>query len=311
MMQGVRSSRDPLVVAALGAALGGCTQGTPRATGGVSADHGAIEPSTVRDTPADNADPSTAGLERGVPAVSAAPLPAGLERGDPPEAQRARVELVREIETFERPWGEAAWDPRVLDALRRVPRHLFAPGLSMAAAYRDVPQPIGHDQTISQPTIVAVMSAALRLGGRERVLEIGTGSGYQAAVLSLLCGSVYSIELVEPLGLAAKDRLARLGYRNVQVRIGDGYRGWPEAAPFDRIIVTAAPPELPAELGRELRPGGILVAPVGKDAQMLVRYTKRPDGELEQERLGRVLFVPMVPGPSASPSPDARDGGLR
>jgi protein-L-isoaspartate(D-aspartate) O-methyltransferase len=230
-----------------------------------------------------------------------------LDRGDPPEAQQARAELVGQIETFERPWGDAVWDPRVLAAMRQVPRHLFAPGLSMAAAYRDTPQPIGHDQTISQPTIVALMSTALRLAGQERVLEIGTGSGYQAAVLSLLCGSVYSIEIVEPLGSAAQERLARLGYRNVHVRIGDGYRGWPEAAPFDRIMLTAAPADVPQALVDQLRPGGILVAPVGDDLQVLVRWTKTGAG-MEKERLGGVRFVPMVRGKA---TPDARDANAR
>ena len=290
-MQGVRSSIDLRVYAALGAALGGCTHGPTRCTG-KAAESRPLEP----------------GAPRGAQTASVGPSAAGSESGDPLAARQARAALVREIQTSERPWGDAAWDPRVLHALRRVPRHLFAPELTIEAAYRDTAQPIGHDQTISQPTVVAVMSTALRLGGQDRVLEIGTGSGYQAAVLSLLCDSVYSIELVEPLGLAAKARLERLGYGNVQVRIGDGYRGWPEAAPFDRIIVTAAPPELPAELLRELRPGGILVAPVGKDAQMLVRWTKRADGELAQEQLGRVRFVPMVPGPSPSPEPGAGGG---
>jgi protein-L-isoaspartate(D-aspartate) O-methyltransferase len=186
-------------------------------------------------------------------------------------------------------------DPRVLAAMRRVPRHLFVPEALRSEAYEDYPLPIGHDQTISQPAIVALMTNALRLSGEERVLEIGTGSGYQAAVLSLLCRAVYSIEIVEPLGTAARTRLERLGYRNVQIRIGDGYRGWPEAAPFDRIILTAAPDDVPQALVAELRPGGILVAPIGKDMQVLVRWTKTERG-IEKERLGAVRFVPMVPG---------------
>lgn len=218
-----------------------------------------------------------------------------LDRGDPPSAIEARHELVRRIESRERPWGDRTWSPRVLDAMRRVPRHLFMPGASLAAAYRDEPNPIGYGQTISQPTIVAFMSNALQLRGDERVLEIGTGSGYQAAVLALLCREVYSIELVEPLGRAAAGRLAALGYANVHVRIGDGYAGWPEHAPFDRIILTAAPPDLPPALVAQLRMGGIIVAPIGIDLQMLVRWVKGPDGMREQE-LGGVRFVPMVPG---------------
>ncbi|MBI4703992.1 MAG: protein-L-isoaspartate(D-aspartate) O-methyltransferase [Deltaproteobacteria bacterium] len=213
---------------------------------------------------------------------------------DPPEAQQARAELVSQIETLERPWGDPRfWDPKVLSALRRVPRHLFVPGLSLAAAYADVPQPIGHDQTISQPTVVALMTQALLLTGTERVLEIGTGSGYQAAVLSLLCREVLSLELVEPLGRAAARRLAELGYANVAVRIGDGYQGWPEKAPFDRIMVTAAPPALPAALVEQLAPGGIIVAPVGVIGQQLVRWTRRGE-KIEKEELGPVRFVPMV-----------------
>jgi protein-L-isoaspartate(D-aspartate) O-methyltransferase len=178
-----------------------------------------------------------------------------------------------------------------------VPRHRFAPGLSIRRAYEDRPQPIGHDQTISQPTVVAIMTQALRLGGTERVLEIGTGSGYQAAILARLCKEVFTIEIVPPLGEAARDRLKALGYANVHVRIGDGYLGWPEAAPFDRILLTAAPPEIPRALVDQLAEGGILVAPVGEqgEAQRLVRWTKR-GGSLKKEDLGAVRFVPMVRG---------------
>jgi protein-L-isoaspartate(D-aspartate) O-methyltransferase len=247
------------------------------------------------------------------PAASAAPTPArtrpstsasttaaaqpddGSIAGDTEEARRERARLVRQIEIFDKPWGDPRWDPRVVDAMRRVPRHLFMPGASVWAAYRDAPHPIGYGQTISQPTVVALMSNALRLGGREKVLEIGTGSGYQAAVLSLLARTVYSIEIVAPLGTTARDRLARLGYRNVQVRIGDGYAGWPEHAPFDRIILTAAPPKMPDALVEQLVDGGIIVAPVGEVDQVLVRWTKRA-GRLHREPLGAVRFVPMVPG---------------
>jgi protein-L-isoaspartate(D-aspartate) O-methyltransferase len=207
-----------------------------------------------------------------------------------------RDRLVRQIETFDRPWGkETGWDARVMDALRRVPRHLFMPGASIAAAYRDQPYPIGYGQTISQPTVVALMTHALRLTGNERVLEIGTGSGYQAAVLGVLARDVYSIEIVEPLGTQAAQRLAELGYKNVHVRVGDGYKGWPERAPFDRIILTAAPPQMPRALIEQLSQGGIIVAPVGEHEQTLVRWRKVGD-ELDKEELGSVRFVPMVPG---------------
>ncbi len=186
---------------------------------------------------------------------------------------------------------------RVLDALRRVPRHLFAPGLSLRSAYANLPQPIGHGQTISQPLVVADMSQALELTGSERVLEIGTGSGYQAAVLSLLAAEVYSIEIVPELGEQARGRLAELGYRNVHVLVGDGSLGWLDEAPFDRILLTAAPEEVPKALFEQLADGGVLVAPVGEawGFQRLLRYRKT-GGKLSVENLGDVSFVPMVPG---------------
>jgi protein-L-isoaspartate(D-aspartate) O-methyltransferase len=240
---------------------------------------------------------SDAGAAESAPAaaqVRSPPPPAEL---DPPEAKEARERLVNAIQ-LEPPWdGSRAWDPRVIAAMRAVPRHLFMPGASRRLAYTDEPVPIGHGQTISQPTIVAIMSDALELTGSERVLEIGTGSGYQAAVLSLLAREVHSIEIVEPLGNAAKARLAELGYRNVHVRVGDGYLGWPEQAPFDRVILTAAPPEIPRALIDQTREGGMIVAPVGEDGrQRLVRWVKLAGGGLKKQDLGAVRFVPMVPG---------------
>jgi protein-L-isoaspartate(D-aspartate) O-methyltransferase len=241
-----------------------------------------------------------AGSMDGSEVTNATPEP----RDDPAAAREARERLVRHIEVFDRPWGKGEpWDPRVLAAMRAVPRHLFMPPVSFATAYRDAPYPIGHGQTISQPTVVALMTHALKLEGGEKVLEIGTGSGYQAAVLSLLARHVYSIEIVEPLGREAETRLERLGYRNVRVRVGDGYQGWPEHAPFDRIIVTAAPPEMPRALVDQLAEGGILVAPVGDTEQELVRWTKRK-GTLEKENLGAVRFVPMVPSSMVPSSAD-------
>jgi protein-L-isoaspartate(D-aspartate) O-methyltransferase len=186
-------------------------------------------------------------------------------------------------------------DERVLAAMRRVERHRFVPGHQVSSAYEDHPLPIGHGQTISQPYIVALMTELCDLDGSEKVLEIGTGSGYQAAILSLLAKSVYSIEIVEPLGKNASRVLSGLGYRNVMVRIGDGYAGWPEVAPFDVIILTAAPPKIPGALIEQLADGGILVAPEGEYAQELVVITKH-DGTVTRRTVTYVRFVPMIHG---------------
>jgi protein-L-isoaspartate(D-aspartate) O-methyltransferase len=207
---------------------------------------------------------------------------------DSDEARSLRAELVHAIR------GDVK-DERVLAALGRVPRHLFVSGVSLRRAYDDEPAPIGFGQTISQPTVVAIMTEALELRGAERVLEIGTGSGYQAAVLSLLVPEVYTIEVVSPLALESRARLEELGYTNVHVRSGDGYAGWREHAPYDRILVTAAPEEVPQALFEQLAAGGILVAPVGPvDAtQRLVRF-REVAGDFKREDLGAVRFVPMV-----------------
>ena len=185
-------------------------------------------------------------------------------------------------------------DRRVLDALRTVPREAFVPERLAELAYDDTPLPIGQEQTISQPTVVAMMTQALALTGAERVLEIGTGSGYQAAILSRLAKHVYSIEILPPLGEAARDRLASMGYANVSVRIGDGYQGWPEHAPFDRILLTAAPPSIPPALLAQLVEGGILVAPVGAGRDQRLMRVRKTEGKLIEEDLGPVIFVPMV-----------------
>ena len=189
--------------------------------------------------------------------------------------------------------GRDIIDPRILDAMRRVPRHRFVPDRLRDEAYRDHPLPIGHDQTISQPYIVAYMSQILALQPGDRVLEIGTGSGYQAAVLGELAREVYSIEIVEPLGVEARDTLDTLGYENVHVRIGDGYAGWPEEAPFDKIMLTAAPAEVPMPIMEQMAVGGLLVAPVGEHHQELVLIRRHEQGWERKSLLG-VRFVPMT-----------------
>jgi protein-L-isoaspartate(D-aspartate) O-methyltransferase len=184
-------------------------------------------------------------------------------------------------------------DPPTLAAMRAVPRHSFVPSSVAADAYADFPLAIGHGQTISQPYVVAFMTEALHLSGGEIVLEVGTGSGYQAAVLACIAAKVYTIEIVEPLATEARERLARLGYRNVSVRAGDGYAGWPEAGPFDGIVVTAAAPRIPEPLKAQLREGGRLVIPVGDDLQEIVVVTRHGDAFLET-RVLPVRFVPMT-----------------
>ena len=188
---------------------------------------------------------------------------------------------------------------RVLDALRKVQRHLFVPNDLVDAAYSDRPLPISHGQTISQPYIVGFMSDLLDVDPSHRVLEIGTGSGYQAAVLAELAGQVYTIEIVEPLGNRARETLAGLGYENIHVRIGNGYLGWPAEAPFDRIILTAAPEEMPRALVDQLKPAGRLLAPVGPvyGAQDIILLTKDDSGKVNRRSVLPVRFVPMVQKP--------------
>lgn len=183
--------------------------------------------------------------------------------------------------------------PAVLQAMKTVPRHLFVPEPFRAQAYEDYPLPIGAQQTISQPYIVALMTELLDLTGDERVLEIGTGSGYQAAVLSRVAGEVYTIEILEPLGRQAQRILGELGYKNIHTRIGDGYQGWPDAAPYDAIVVTAAPERIPQPLLDQLKVGGRMVIPVGAFFQDLLVLTKTPNG-VDKKNIIPVRFVPMT-----------------
>ncbi len=183
-------------------------------------------------------------------------------------------------------------DERVLQAMEKVPRHLFVPEHLREQAYADEPLPIGYGQTISQPYIVAYMTEQLKLQGDEQVLEIGTGSGYQAAILAELCDSVFTIEIVPELSRRAREVIHQLGYTNVQFRIGDGYRGWPEKAPFDAIIVTAAPDHVPQPLVEQLKIGGRMIIPVGDFYQDLYLITRTETG-IHKERKLPVRFVPM------------------
>ncbi|HYG63743.1 MAG TPA: protein-L-isoaspartate(D-aspartate) O-methyltransferase [Thermoanaerobaculia bacterium] len=216
-----------------------------------------------------------------------APLASIASAGaDEHKADRRRmVEQVRE---------RGVVDPRVLAAMERVPRHLFVPRAQQGEAYDDKPLAIGWGQTISQPSIVGLMTSLLDVKPGDKVLEIGTGSGYQSAVLSRMGVEVYSIEILEPLGEQARKTLARLGYGNVHLRIGDGYKGWPAEAPFDAILLTAAPPEIPKPLLDQLKRGGKMVVPVGTFFQDLQVLTKHRDGSVEKKSVAAVRFVPMT-----------------
>ncbi len=193
-------------------------------------------------------------------------------------------------------------DPLVLAAMAKVPRHLFVPERLRDLAYADEPLPIGEGQTISQPYIVAYMTETLGLKGGERVLEVGTGSGYQTAVLAEIAAEVWTIELVEPLARRARAVLEGLGYANIRFRIGDGSAGWPEEAPFDAIMVTAAAPVMPAALEQQLGPGGRMIVPVGAGLQELVLVRRLKKG-VDRQTLFGVRFVPLVKGPGRGPGP--------
>ena len=194
----------------------------------------------------------------------------------------------------ERETGRADLDARVLAAMAKVPRHEFVPAAQRRSAYRNRPLSIGSGQTISQPFVVALMTDLLGLKPEDKVLEIGTGCGYQAAVLAELARDIYTIEIIESLGKGAAKTLERLGYANVRTRVGDGYMGWPEHAPFDAIIVTAAPDHVPPALVEQLKAGGRLVIPVGKLFQELMVITKNADGSTTRKDIVPVQFVPLT-----------------
>ncbi len=216
------------------------------------------------------------------------------------EYAQARQQLVEDIEQDVRDTSlyldREALDPRVMTAIATVPRHEFVPAAQRPHAYANRPLPIGHGQTISQPYIVALMSDLIKPRADDRVLELGTGSGYQAAILAELTNAVYSIEIIEALGITAAERLSSLGYDNVTLRIGDGYYGWEEHAPFDAIVVTAAASHVPPPLVAQLKPGGRMVIPVGSRflTQQLVLIEKQADGQLITRQILPVKFVPLT-----------------
>ncbi len=209
-----------------------------------------------------------------------------MQAGQDFEAQRTRMvnEQLR---------GRDIYDPRVLAAMQAVPRHLFISPEYAVHAYADSPLPIGNEQTISQPYIVALMTQLLNLQGSERVLEIGTGSGYQAAILAYLAGEVYTVERIAPLARRAEATLRQLGFKNVHFHIGDGTRGWAEYAPYDRIIVTAAAPQVPHALLEQLVDGGLLVIPVGGRGNQTLQRIQRKGQDYESEIIVPVAFVPL------------------
>lgn len=213
------------------------------------------------------------------------------------EQRREMVDVIKQmVSVTESFTGESSLDKQVVEAMLAVPRHEFVPAKIKKYAYENNALPISHDQTISQPYIVALMTELAEVSSGSVVLEVGTGSGYQAAVLAEIVEHVYSIEIVEPLGLEAKALLQNLDYNNVTVKIGDGYYGWPEYAPFDAILVTAAAPQIPEQLIQQLKPGGRLVIPVGEQgkAQSLRVLQKGIDGEISQRDVLPVAFVPLT-----------------
>lgn len=225
----------------------------------------------------------------GATALACGLSPSGAGAEDESRFARQREQMVR-TQMESRDINE----PLVLAAMRKVPRHLFVPSDIRSSAYQDSPLPIGHDQTISQPYIVALMTQLAKAAPGKKALDVGTGSGYQAAVLGEICAKVYSIEILCDLATQAEQRLNVLGYKNITVKCGDGYAGWPEAAPFDVIIVAAAPRDVPQPLIDQLAPGGRLVIPVGSVHQELLVVEKGQDGSVRRIAAGGVRFVPMT-----------------
>jgi protein-L-isoaspartate(D-aspartate) O-methyltransferase len=227
-------------------------------------------------------------------------LPGAMLSAD--EYAQERQDLVEEIVQAVRDTSlyldKEALDPRVMKAIATVPRHTFVPPAYRSLAYTNRPLPIGHGQTISQPYIVALMTDLIKPQAGDRVLEIGTGSGYQAAILAELTGHVYSIEIIEALGKEAGERLTRQGHDNVTLRIGDGYYGWEEHAPFDAIVVTAAASHIPPPLVKQLKPGGVMIVPIGSRflTQQLVLVSKEADGQVVTRQILPVRFVPLTGG---------------
>ena len=221
-----------------------------------------------------------------------------VDAGGPETAARAAMvaDIEADVRLTRRSLDKQELDPRVLQAMATVPRHELVPERQRDAAYENRPLPIGHGQTISQPYIVAIMTDLLETGANSRVLEVGTGSGYQAAVLAEIVEQVYTMEIVEPLGLRARRDLDRLGYDNIKVRIGDGYYGWEEHAPFDAIVVTAAASHIPPPLIKQLTPGGRMIIPVGSRfmVQQLVLVEKDSDGQVVTRQILPVRFVPLT-----------------
>ena len=207
------------------------------------------------------------------------------------------IEIIKqEVKNTSEYLGKDKLDKRVIDAINSVPRHKFVPFYSRLYAYKNRPLAIGHGQTISQPYIVAIMTDFLNLKPSDRVLEIGTGSGYQAAIAAQIVKEVYSIEVIEPLGLEARKRLTQLGYNNIKTRIADGYYGWKEHAPYDAIIVTAAAGHIPPPLLKQLKPGGTMIIPVGDFmfVQKLILIQKDQKGDLTTRQIMSVRFVPLT-----------------
>lgn len=229
------------------------------------------------------------------PEVSSPSPPPADESNSESSFERQRHALVDEFTTRR---GALVTDERVIASMRETPRHRFVPESQLSHAYEDQPLPIGHEQTISQPSLVAYMTQKLEPQADERILEIGTGSGYQAAVLAPLVAEVYTIEIVKPLAETAQAAFRDLGYKNIHARTGNGYLGWPEAAPFDAIIVTCAPDEIPPALVEQLREGGRMVIPVGPQGEVQELYLlEKTEGSIEKRAILPVRFVPMTGNP--------------